>query len=208
MNGYKTVEKRNLWEQIVSKSRFIGIIAPVNSVEEAEAEILRAREEFPNATHYVYAWRIEEGHLEKSTDDGEPQGTGGKPVIELLQHKELWNVVLIVIRYFGGTLLGTGGLIRAYGGTARHLIEQSSVKILEPFAIYSVRLAYSLYEKVKYYLNQEGWAIGNEEFDQSITIEVYLPEKETARFLGCLEDLTCGQALAEFNQTVLKAPLN
>lgn len=199
-----TIDAENVWEQTIEKSRFIGVVIPVHTPEKTERAVQKVRQDYPNATHYVYAWRLEEGHLERSTDDGEPQGTGGKPVLELLQHKELWDVVLVVVRYFGGTLLGTGGLIRAYGGTARQLIERTPVRERVPFAKYSVSLNYSIYEKVKYHLKQQAWHLGREDFGQFISLEVYIPENEEIDFARWLSELTNGQAVAKYDQSVLK----
>ena len=205
MQGYKTVEKMNVWEQVIEKSRFIGVIVPVNSTEDGEQVLKNVRVDYPNATHYVYAWRIQNGKLEKSSDDGEPQGTGGKPVLELLQHKELWNVILVVIRYFGGTLLGTGGLVRAYGGTARQLVEQTEIKALHPFIKLGIRLDYAMYEKVKYQLKQKKWSIGQEEFGQAIDLETFVPEEEKGDFYQALDEWTGGKALIHSEQVVLRA---
>lgn len=205
MKGYKTIAAGNVWEQTIEKSRFIGVAAPVHTAEEAEAAVQKVRLDYPHATHYVYAWRIEEGHLERSSDDGEPQGTGGKPVLELLQHQELWDAAVIVVRYFGGTLLGTGGLVRAYGGTARRLIDQTPVQEKAPFARYAVELNYASYEKVKYHLQQKAWPLGREDFGQFIRIEVYIPENEKIDFAEWLNELTNGQAVVRYDRSMWRA---
>ena len=96
----------------IKKSKFFGILSPASSIEEAREILSDVRKRYPNATHYCTAMIF--GNIQRSNDDGEPSGTAGLPMLECLRHKELDNVVMIVVRYFGGTLLGTGGLVKAY----------------------------------------------------------------------------------------------
>lgn len=206
MEEFRTVEERREGEQVVNKSRFIAIIVPISTTDEVEKELDRVRRDYPNARHYVYAYRIHEGRLEKSSDDGEPQGTGGKPVMDLLQHKGLWNVLLIVVRYFGGILLGTGGLVRAYGGTARQVVEQAAINHLISHHIYRITVSYSWYDTVKYNLQKKGWVSGKEEFDAMVGIECFIPETETDDFHRWLDELTDGQGRADYEKTVFRRP--
>ncbi|HHY27481.1 MAG TPA: YigZ family protein, partial [Desulfitobacterium dehalogenans] len=101
MESYGTVFNSSTWEQVIDKSRFIGVVYPVSSIEEVEQRLQDIRQNYPNARHYVYAYRLYQGKLEKSTDDGEPQGTGGRPVLDVLQYRQIWDVLIVVIRYFG-----------------------------------------------------------------------------------------------------------
>jgi uncharacterized YigZ family protein len=130
------------WEQVIEKSRFIALVSPVKDTAEAERHMREVKRDYPNARHYVYAYRLYQNKTEKASDDGEPQGTGGRPVLDLLQRRGLWNVQLIVVRYFGGVLLGTGGLTRAYGGTARLALESVGTVKLTTYAVYRLRLSY------------------------------------------------------------------
>jgi uncharacterized YigZ family protein len=142
------------------------------------------QQRYPNARHYVYAYRFHDGRIEKASDDGEPQGTGGRPVLDLLQHKQIWDVQIIVVRYFGGILLGTGGLTRAYGGTARMALEKAGITKLVLHHVYSLQIPYSWYEQIKYSLRQKNWVTDHEQFMEEISLEVMIPEGEN----GILRD--------------------
>lgn len=125
----KTI-KENVTAQIVEKkSKFIANLCYVNSVEEAETILKQIRKQHYDARHHCYAYRIEEKErtIEKASDDGEPSGTAGPPMLNLLQKQELTNVIVVVTRYFGGILLGTGGLVRAYTQCAKNAIDNASV---------------------------------------------------------------------------------
>ncbi|MGE4273167.1 MAG: YigZ family protein [Desulfitobacterium sp.] len=190
MESYDTVLSASAWEQVIEKSRFISLVFPVTNTEEVEQRLQEVRKDYPNARHYVYAYRLYQGQLEKSTDDGEPQGTGGRPILDVLQYRQLWDVLLVVIRYFGGILLGTGGLSRAYGGTARQLMDQASVGRLVPHQIYEIEAGYEWYEPLKYWLKQYSWSTANEEFLALVKFQVYIPWADREQFLDWLTDFT------------------
>ena len=193
MDSFYTVVKTETWEQVIDKSRFIGIVLPVSSIAEVEANLAKVRETYPNARHYVYAYRLREGYLEKSTDDGEPQGTGGRPVLDLLQYRQVWNVLLVVARYFGGILLGAGGLTRAYGGTARQVLDKAELTLLVPHIIYGLKVSYSWYETLKYQFRLHSWETGKEEFGIDVYMEVFIPWEEREQFTKWLNDFTQSQ---------------
>lgn len=208
MEGYDTVLQMETWEQVIDKSRFIGVVFPVSSAEEVEQKLEEVRELYPNARHYVYAYRLYNGRLEKSTDDGEPQGTGGRPVLDVLQYRKIWDVIVIVIRYFGGILLGAGGLTRAYGGTARQLMDNATVSRLVPHIIYELEATYDWYEPLKYWLKQFSWTTGNEEFMATVKLHVYVPWDEHERFIDWLSEFTQRQVVArERGQTLRAEPV-
>lgn len=193
MEGYYTVQGKGVWEQVIDKSRFIGLVYPVATrleIEEARQEV---RASYPAARHYVYAYRVVEGKLEKSSDDGEPQGTGGRPVLEILQQRGVWNILLVVVRYFGGILLGTGGLSRAYGGTAKQLLAKVAVTLLIPYVHYHLEVPYPWYERVKYHLQLHPWFIKNEKFREYVEADVSVPKTESDQFSSWLEEFTAGQ---------------
>src|SRR5665648_928400 len=159
MEEFYTLSKVTTSEQVIDKSRFIAIAVPLTTLIEIEKAMQEIREEYPNARHYVYAYRLHDGALEKSSDDGEPQGTGGRPILDLLQHRNVWNTLLVVVRYFGGVLLGTGGLSRAYGGTARQVIIETDLKKLALYCIFALQVPYEWFEPLKYQFNQHHWII-------------------------------------------------
>lgn len=201
---FETISQDASAEQVIEKSKFIALAAHVTNLADVEGQMQETRLMYPNARHYVYAYRLHEGRLEKASDDGEPQGTGGRPVLDLLQHRGLWDVQIIVVRYFGGILLGTGGLTRAYGGTARLALELAGIIRLVPNVVYSLRITYSWYEQIKYGLRQQGWDYGQEQFGEKVSIDVYIPESETELFEKWLDDLTNRQTEWERSELVLR----
>ena len=116
---YKTVQKSSNDEFVEKRSRFIGYCTPVKSEQEAVDFINAKRSEHWNATHNVYAYSLREGNIKRYSDDGEPSGTAGMPVLEVITNNDVFDVCIVVTRYFGGVLLGTGGLVRAYSKGAK-----------------------------------------------------------------------------------------
>ncbi len=182
-----------------SNSRFIASVAPTASVAAARAFIAEIRAEMPDASHHVYAYII--GHGATTTlgmsDDGEPSGTAGRPVLAIVRGSGLGDVVLVVTRYFGGTLLGTGGLVHAYGDAARAVlaalpriekIDRCTVCVTVPYAAYErtqrLVVAYSAY-------------IDTEEFGAHVTLQVTLPAAGRVAFIAALNEATAGAARVE-----------
>ena len=190
MEGFYTLSQVTTREQVIDKSRFIAIAVPLMSLVQIEKTMQEIREDYPNARHYVYAYRLHNGFIEKSSDDGEPQGTGGRPILDLLQHRNVWNVLLVVVRYFGGVLLGTGGLSRAYGGTARRVIVESELKKLELYHVLALRVPYEWFESLKYQLDHHNWIIKKEEFSEVVELLVKVPEHEAEFFKKWINDFT------------------
>lgn len=197
MNDFYTISNLTTGQQTIEKSRFIGVAVPLSRLEEIEQAMAKIREDYPNARHYVYAYRLRDDLIEKSSDDGEPQGTGGRPLLELLQHRNVWNVLLVVVRYFGGILLGTGGLVRAYGGTARLVITETNLKKLTQYKLYSLCVPYEWYELLKYQLVQHNWGIKDEEFREVIVLFIYVPEANAKHFEKWIDDFTRKQVSYE-----------
>ena len=196
-DGFYTVSHTASWEQVVDKSRFIAVVYHVTNTEEVAVSLRAIREEYPNARHYVYAYRLKEFFLEKSTDDGEPQGTGGKPILDQLQHRQLWNVLIVVVRYFGGILLGTGGLSRAYGGTVRGLFERIHLEMVSPHLLYDLCIPYAWYEALKYQFVLRCWSLENERFGEFINVNLYVPQNKGKYFEEWLHEFTSGQVKKE-----------
>lgn len=192
-NSFYVINQTASWEQTVEKSRFIAIVHNVTNLDEVAACLQAIRVEYPNARHYVYAYRLKERLLEKSTDDGEPQGTGGKQVLEQLQHRRLWDILVVVVRYFGGILLGTGGLSRAYSGTVRGLLERSCLERVRQHFLYNLCIPYSHYEALKYQFNNRTWTLKNERFGEFIDVNAYIPQNEEKEFEEWLQEFACGQ---------------
>ncbi len=134
------------------RSRFIGYAAPVTTEEQALAFIQEKRSRHWDANHNVYAYILREGGIKRYSDDGEPQGTAGVPVLDVLQKEGLTDLVVVVTRYFGGILLGAGGLVRAYSHGAKLAIQAAGKKVMSPCSVLEMEFDYSLYGKVSYLL--------------------------------------------------------
>ena len=197
MEEFYTLSQVTTREQVIDKSRFIAIAVPLTSLVQIEKAMQKIRDDYPNARHYVYAYRLHDGFIEKASDDREPQGTGGRPILDLLQHRNVWNVLLVVVRYFGGVLLGTGGLSRAYGGTARQVISETELKRLALYHINALSVPYEWFESLKYHFDQHNWIIKKEEFSDVIQLLVHVPEQETELFKKWIDDFTRKQVYYE-----------
>jgi uncharacterized YigZ family protein len=197
VEGFYTLSQATTREQVIDKSRFIAIAVPLTSLVQIEKAMQEIHKNYPNARHYVYAYRLHDGFIEKASDDGEPQGTGGRPILDLLQHRNVWNVLLVVVRYFGGVLLGTGGLTRAYGGTARQVIIETELKKLALYIVFALRVPYEWFESLKYQFDQHNWIIKKEEFSEFVKLLVEVPEQEAEFFKKWIDDFTRKQVYYE-----------
>jgi uncharacterized YigZ family protein len=179
--------------EITSKrSRFIATIGYADTVEAAKAFIRDIRAEMPDAAHHVYAFRVGYGSsvTEGLSDDGEPPGTSGKPVMAVIRGADLGDVVIVVTRYFGGTKLGTGGLVRAYGGAAKAALEQLSVTEKVATVTLEAQLPYHCYDQVKRLLAEHEASLVNEIFSAQITVQLTVPTDCLNRMSQRLREFT------------------
>jgi len=151
---YKTLQQRAVTEIIVRKSRFISSVAPVTNSDEAVAFVNVIKSQHREATHNVSAWVIDD-RLMRCSDDGEPSGTAGRPVLEVIQRSGLVQTAVVVTRYFGGILLGAGGLVRAYSQSAHEGVAAAGIKTVQLYRVIEVEVEYPLSAQVKYYLEQQ-----------------------------------------------------
>ncbi len=158
----------------IKKSKFFGILSPATSIEEAKEILSDVRKRYPNATHYCTAMIFD--NIQRSNDDGEPSGTAGLPMLECLRHKDLNNVVMIVVRYFGGTLLGTGGLVKAYQQSTLSAIEKAVLTLPVEAGLYTVSASYDLINRMEMLLRKEA-EITDRHYDEKVTF-TYLSEKD------------------------------
>lgn len=195
LQSFRTVAGAGEAEIIIKKSRFIAAVKRVESEAEAEAFLQEKRQEHPQAVHNCYAWRVGLGSVvgEKCGDDGEPQGTAGKPMLEVLRREELRNVAAVVTRYFGGILLGAPGLVRAYAGATKAGVDHVGTIIPELYSLLEVQLPYHLHGKVQHFLEQGGYALAGSEFAEQVRLGFWVPAPEAAAVAGRLTDLTDGQ---------------
>jgi uncharacterized YigZ family protein len=179
-----------------SNSRFIASAAPAATVEAARAFIAGVRAEMPDASHHVYAYIVGHGATTtlSMTDDGEPPGTAGRPVMAVLKGSGLGDVALVITRYFGGTLLGTGGLVRAYGDAAKAVLAiLPRVEKIERREL-TVALPYAAYESARRLLAAHAGSILEETFAADVALRVLLPLAEVADFTIEIAEATAGQA--------------
>lgn len=173
----------------VKKSIFIGKSFHISSPEEATAFLAAERKKYPDARHICYAWVTGgENSRQKSSDDGEPQGTAGQPLLELLTSNGFTDTLICVTRYFGGTLLGTGGLRRAYSDSGRQALADGEPVTLIPALRWNETSSYPFFETISRKAISSGWAIENIEYGQEVTFDVTVPferEQEFIRF--CLD---------------------
>ncbi len=179
MEEYLAIRSGGTDEIVEKKSRFIGYTAPVSSEGEAVAFIDRIRKQHYDARHNCFAYSIgtDAQPLERCSDDGEPQGTAGKPILEVIKGSGIKNICIVVTRYFGGTLLGTGGLVRAYTEAARAGIAASDVHTVRSLTEGKMELEYSDLGKLKYLVEQTDAEIVNTEYTDKVimTVRVYTP---------------------------------
>ena len=178
-------------EFIEKRSRFIGHIWHVDSEEEAIAHIKEMREQYWDATHNVYAYIIKDGATRLS-DDGEPGGTAGMPTLQVLQREGLHDVCCVVTRYFGGILLGAGGLVRAYTKGAKIAVDAAGKSMKRIWDVIYLPVPYSWYERMKQDVGHFDGIIRDTEFGADVELEVLTPETRTEEFLAHVVDASAG----------------
>ncbi len=173
------------------KSRFIGRLWPVESETEALERIQEMKRKHYDATHNCWAYILQDGPM-RFSDDGEPGGTAGMPMLQVLQREGLRNVVCVVTRYFGGILLGAGGLVRAYTKGAKMAVDAAGKSMKRVWTALYVPCPYSYYERVKLLVGELGGVIQSTRFTAEVELEILLPQAQTQPFLQKLADLSAG----------------
>ncbi len=195
--GKVTLYRRAEAEIIEKKSRFIGHAIPVRSETEAQAFVNEMKDIYADATHNVYAYYINDGAIARCSDDGEPQGSSGYPTLNALKTCGATDMCVVVTRYFGGTLLGTAGLARTYAAAARAAIDASGFAVYENFTIAMMEVGYSEYQKLTFFLKNEGITEEDTEFGEFVTVTVAIPDGMTDRIETQLRDITQGKGKFE-----------
>ena len=185
---------------IERRSRFIGHIFLTETEEEALARLKQMREQYWDATHNVYAYIIRDGAT-RFSDDGEPGGTAGMPVLQVLQREELYNVTCVVTRYFGGILLGTGGLVRAYTQGAQVAVAAAGVQRMSLYTVALIACPYNLYEIILHLLPDHDCAVEETDYGADVTLTVTLPAGREDELNRALAEATAGQVYAEVMET-------
>lgn len=193
MKEYKTVEFESSDEFVEKKSRFIGYVKPVKTQEEAVSFISEIKSKHWDATHNVYAYVLKENNIQRYSDDGEPSGTAGVPVLDVILKNGLVDVCVVVTRYFGGTLLGAGGLVRAYSHGSKIAVEAGGIITMAPCSILNVSVNYSFYDSLNILLNDFGANVENTEFADKITVTFSLKQEKVTALNDKLIDQSYGQ---------------
>lgn len=184
MEKFKTILEKNTTAEIIEKkSRFIANLFYVETPQEAEDKIKQVKKKYYDAKHNCFAYITLNGNeiQKKCSDDGEPSGTAGAPMLEILEKQSIYNVVVIVTRYFGGILLGTGGLVRAYSDSLKEAIKKSTLVEQKPGYEAEIKLPYADFEKFKYYCNKNNINIINSEYSDFIICKIEVNDAEKNR---------------------------
>lgn len=179
---------------IEKKSKFISSVTPVSDEQEAIVFLNSIRSKYPDANHHVYAYIIDENNIYRYSDDGEPQGTAGMPVLDTLRKSGIVDVCVVVTRYFGGTLLGTGGLVHAYGASATQGLLESKVVTRSRCDIVKVTCDYTLIGKVQHMLSSQNHMLEDTIYDENVHFMVCVREEDTEHFKKEITELTNGRA--------------
>lgn len=201
-NDYKTVLSEASSEFVEKRSRFIGYCKPVSSEQEAVDFINKKRGEHWNATHNVYAYSLREGNIKRYSDDGEPSGTAGMPVLDVIVKNEIFDVCVVVTRYFGGVLLGTGGLVRAYSQGAKAALDAAQIVMMQNCYICSARCTYNQYGKVSALIMSIGAEIDDTIYETDVRIKFHIKPDILPQLNKQLADATSGgvQAVSEIEK--------
>ena len=194
---YVTLGKEGVSEFEMKKSVFIGHAAPVKTEEEALEYIAKYKKKYSDATHNVWAYLIKNGNLMRYTDDGEPSGTSGIPVLDIIRKGGFTDAVIVVTRYFGGTLLGTGGLVRAYSAAAKAAVDDAGLASFRTFDEIIVETDYQMYQKLKNYLKHPDIIVDETEFSGTVMVKIAVLDTSTESVCKDISEMSAGKALIE-----------
>ena len=195
MKQMKIVYKGGEGEIVEKKSRFIATVVPVESEDEAIAFIAAMKKKYWNATHNCSAFVVGENYeIQRCSDDGEPQGTAGRPMLDVLLGEEIHNAAVVVTRYFGGTLLGTGGLVRAYSKSVQEGLRCSTIIEKKVGALMMIQTDYNGIGKIQYLLGQRGLTIVDSEYTDIVVIQTLVPQDEIQGLKEAITEGTNGRA--------------
>lgn len=203
MEQYLIPAKEGASEYIEKKSRFLGLIVSVTSEAEARAQLDAVKKREYDARHNCWAYILHSGQ-KRYSDDGEPQGTAGQPILNVLEREGVQDVLCVVTRYFGGILLGTGGLCRAYTKAAKDALGDAGISELRPWSVLRLDCPYALFERVKLELEKRGGTVISSEYGAQIALTAALPEPGEAVFAKALQELSAGSLVPEKTGTELR----
>ena len=196
LQSYLTIRGSGAGEYTEKRSRFIGEVHHVESEAEAAALLQAARKKYYDARHHCSAWILgDDGSSRKASDDGEPQGTAGVPMLKVLDGAGCTNIAVIVTRYFGGTLLGTGGLVRAYTQAAKEALADAELVRMCLCTVYEVTVEYSQLDRLLYFLRQKDLEPAGQTYTDKVSMEITVPQENAQALAQEITALTGGQAL-------------
>lgn len=187
---YKTVQNHAETLLVEKKSKFYSNVCPVESEEEALEFLATIKKKYSDATHNVYAYIIDENNIFRYSDDGEPGGTAGMPVLDTIRKEGLVDVIVVVTRYFGGTLLGTGGLVHAYGASAKQGLIEAGIVTRTLCNIVEVKCDYTLVGKIQYKIASDNYILEDTIYDNDVTFKICCKIEDTQKLIDELIDLT------------------
>ncbi|MFB7917308.1 YigZ family protein [Streptomyces sp. NPDC056061] len=195
---YRTVARAGVHETEINRSRFICALAPAATEQEAQDFVARVRAEHPTATHNCFAYVIgADASVQRASDDGEPGGTAGVPMLQMLTRREMRYVVAVVTRYYGGVKLGAGGLIRAYGGVVGEALDALGTLTRQRFRLATITVGHQRAGKLENDLRATGRTVREVRYADAVVIEIGLPDAGVESFRGWLADATAGEARLE-----------
>ncbi|MET7790153.1 YigZ family protein [Streptomyces sp900116325] len=195
---YRTVARAGVHETEINRSRFICALAPAATEQEAQDFVARIRREHPTATHNCFAYVIgADASVQKASDDGEPGGTAGVPMLQMLMRREMRYVAAVVTRYYGGVKLGSGGLIRAYGGVVGEALDELGTITRQRFRLATITVGHQRAGRLENDLRATGLAVREVRYAEAVIIEIGLPDSDVESFRSWLADATAGEALLE-----------
>ena len=194
---YTTIRREASAEFEEKRSIFIGYAKPVKSEEEAAEFIKRIKSKHKDATHNVFGYTMKNGVIARYSDDGEPQGTAGMPVLDVIRKSGVDDACVVVTRYFGGTLLGAGGLVRAYSQGAKMVLEAAEIVTFEPYTELSIPCSYSDYQKISAELPKYGAIIDDTEFSDNVMLKIAVKNEIVPKIIEKVSEISAGKSILE-----------
>ncbi len=198
MKSYTTVQYNSVFEYEDRKSLFIGEAAPISGEADALNFIAGIKKKYSNANHHVYAYVLRENSIMRFSDDREPQGTAGMPVLDIIRKNGCTDTVIVVTRYFGGTLLGTGGLVRAYGAAALGALEKANIITYDIYCTFKITVSYSDYQKIMPSISELRFRCSDTDYSDNIDITGKIKKTDSDLFVNQLTEITSGRAKCKF----------
>ena len=196
MEAYRTIYSEASVELIIRKSRFIGQCIPVSNESSAKEALESIKKKYWNASHNPFAYSLRQPvKTARYSDDGEPAGTAGLPILKVINNRELFDLIVVVTRYFGGVLLGAGGLVRAYALAAGAALDEAGLVEMKPCERLKAKMSYSEYAALEALIRTEA-ALINAEFGEGVSVEVSIPKEKSDAFIELLLERTDGRVKA------------